>query len=230
VFKVALIDSVKEYNGTENNNKIKVVNIIELQNLSSLDDMRRFMNVPYIMSVNNDVKIGMLYDPNTNIIYNELGDQVYPPMTPDLILQKVYKAVKELTFTQDLEDLSLTELQNYLIKKSKKNLEIYLENHPMKYNNKYYTVTSSKQNQLTELLNAYKFADNVDKELELYWNETGKEFETYTYEDLINVYLAMLEYVKPIVVYQQQIETQIRKTNDTSVLVNIDISFDNYNL
>lgn len=229
MFKVALIDNVKEYDTLGNeNNKVKVINIVELKNLESLDDLRRYMNVPYILTVNDDVRIGMYYNPNTNIISNELGDQVYPPITPDLVLQRLDNLVKDLTFTKDISDLKLEDLQEYLIKKSKRNLEIYLENHPMKYNDKYYTVTSSKQNQLTELLNAYKFAKDINVDLELSWNETGKEFETYAYEDLVGIYLAMLDYVKPIVVYQQQIETQIKNTKESVEAVAIDITFDNY--
>lgn len=229
MFKVALIDKVNEYDNSGNViEKIKVTNVLELNSLSSLDDMRRFFNAPYILTVNNDVKIGMNYDPNTSIITNELGDQVYPPITPDLVLQKLDKTIKELTFTKDLEGMVLEEVQEYLIKKSKRNLEIYLENHPMTFNGKTYTVTSSKQNQLTELLNAYKFAKDIGEDIELSWNETGKENEPYSYTDLVYLYLAMLNYVRPIVAYQQQIETQIKSTDETRKAVEVDITFEKY--
>ena len=230
MFKVALIDKINEYDNNGNAiEKIKVTNVLEVNNLSSLDDMKRYMNVLYILTVNDDVKVGMNYDPNTNTITNELGDQVYPPITPDLVLQKLDKTVKEITFTKDLEGMTLEEVQEYLIKKSKRNLEIYLENHPMKFNKKTYTVTSSKQNQLTELLNAYKFATDIGESFELTWNETGKENEPYTYENLVQLYLAMLNYVRPIVAYQQQIETQIKACDETPKILALDITFEKYN-
>ena len=231
MYYIALIDNVVVGKDINDNDikALKVVRIVEINNIDSLEDIRKFMNFPYAIVVNNTVKEGMYYDINTNSIRDNLGNKVYPPITPDETLMILDKKVRELTYTKDLNELKLEEIRDYLIRKNKMYLEKYLENHPMKYNDKYYTVTSSKQNQLTELLNAYKFAKDINVDLDLSWNETGKEFEPYTYEDLIHIYLAMLDYVKPIVTFQQKTETRIKATQDKESAININITFSDYN-
>lgn len=206
----------------------RIERIIEVNDEKSLNDIRRAFNYDYVIVVNNDVKENMIYDVDKNIIVNELGNQIYPPTTPDEQFVQMKRAIDELTFNVDINTLKLEELHDYLIKKSKNNLETYLFEHPMILNGKSYTVTSDKQAQLTGILNAYNYAKDIGIDLSLTWNETGKECKPYTYEKLVQLYLKILAYVKPLVSYQQSIEVKIRKTSSPEQALGIDISFKNY--
>lgn len=226
MFKVALINYIND--NDKNERLLKVTNVIDIENLDSLNDVRKYSNAIYANVVNNDVKTGMLFNSDTSTITDENGKQIYPPITSEMKLDIIDKQIKSLTFNKDIDNLTLEELQDYLIKKNKHNLELFLENNPMKYNNKYYTVTSDKQNQLTGLLNAYKFAKDINIDIDLTWNETGKECEPYTYEQLIQIYLAMLNYIKPLVTHQQETELRIKQSSDSIQANKIDITFNQF--
>ena len=231
--KAALIKFIPKSWNNQNVNEItngeyRVERVIEVSDSKTLDDIRRAFNYSYVIMVNDDVKENMIYDITKNIIVNELGNQIYPPATPDEQLIRMKQAVDELTFNVNVNNLKLEELHDYLIRKSKKNLEDYLYNNPMIIEGKSYTVTSDKQSQLTGMLNAYNYAKDIGIELPLTWNETGKECEPYTYEQLVQLYLKMLSYVKPLVSYQQGIEVEIRKTSSPEQALALDISFKNY--
>lgn len=208
--------------------ELRVEKILEVDELKTIEEFRRNFHWPYVIVVNNDVREMMYYNEDKGIITNEFGTQVYPPLTPDESLAIMKEALDELTFNVDTNKLNLEELQDYLIKKNKKNLEDYLLNHPMKIDNRTYTVTSDKQAQLTGVLNAYNYARNIGITIPLTWNETNRECEPYTYEQLVQLYLNMLNYVKPIITYQQHIETRIRESTSINEILNLDINFRNY--
>ena len=226
--KAALINFIPKIGNNTNEGEYRVEKIIEVADSKSLNDIRLAFSYAYVIMVNSDVKENMIYDITKNVILNDLGNQVYPPATPDEQLIKMKQAVDELTFNVDINTLKLEELHEYLIKMSKNNLEKYLNNNPMELNGKKYTATSDKQAQLTGMLNAYNLAKDIGVDVPLTWNETGKECEPYTYVDLVNLYLKMLSYVKPLVVYQQQMETAIRKTSSPEQALAIDVTFKNY--
>lgn len=226
--KAALINFIPKIGNNTNEGEYKVEKIIEVADSKSLNDIRLAFSYAYVIMVNSDVKENMIYDITKNVILNDLGNQVYPPATPDEQLIRMKQAVDELTFNVDINTLKLEELHEYLIKMSKNNLEKYLNNNPMELNGKKYTATSDKQAQLTGMLNAYNLAKDIGVDVPLTWNETGKECEPYTYADLVNLYLKMLSYVKPLVVYQQQMETAIRKTSSPEQALAIDVTFKNY--
>lgn len=229
MFKVAIINAVNELDSDNKQiEKLKVTDVITVEKLESINDIRRYINCPYTMTVNDTVKTGMYYDAEKQIITDEFGEQIYPNISPDLTLYKLNEQVKELTFNKDISTMPLEDVHEYLIKKNKRNLELFLESNPMKYNDKYYTVTSDKQNQLTGLLNAYRFAKDINIDIDLTWNETGKECEPYTYEQLVQIYLAMLSYIKPLVTHQQETELRIKETNDFMQAGRIDITFDSF--
>ena len=201
--------------------------VVDISNTQALDDFRVNLNYDYALIVNNDVVAwDNFYDENTGIITDKAGNRVYPPATQDEILFKLSRDVDRLTYNVNTNELTLDELKEYLIAKNKNNLEKYLYDHPMVYDHKVYTVSSDKQNQLTGVLQAYTYAKSIGIELPLTWNETGAECVPYSFEALVMLYLKMLEYVKPIVTYQQHNEILIRnaKTADEAISVDIDFS------
>lgn len=230
MIRAAVINYMDTWNDSTNEmiRELRVEKILEIEEMKTLNELRRNFHWPYLIVVNADVREMMYFDSDRGIITNEYGTQVYPPLTPDESLALMKEAVDELTFNVDISKLTLEELKDYLIKKNKKNLEDYLLNHPMVVDGRTYTVTSDKQAQLTGVLNAYNYARDIGITIPLTWNETDRECETYTYEQLVQLYLNMLNYVKPIVTYQQHIETQIREAISVEAVLALDINFTNY--
>lgn len=80
---------------------------------------------------------------------------------------------------------------------------------------KHYTCTLEKQFLLTQQITLYLINKQTNGETELFWNETGEPNTDYNLEDLLTVYNAMNEYIKPIVLKQQQAEISLK--NATTV-------------
>jgi hypothetical protein len=126
--------------------KFQVQMIIDISSKTALDDFKRNLIFDYAVVVNNDVQAYKhYYNPDTNIFTDEHGVQVYPPLSYDEIINNLSKNVAELRYEVNINDLSLDEVKEYIIKKNKNNLEKYLYNNPMVYNHKLYTVTSDSR-------------------------------------------------------------------------------------
>ena len=228
--KCAIIRAITYNENCENEyTKLQVTNIIEVTNQTSMNDSRINFEGLYAVAVDGNVKVGMIYDPDKNTISDETGSVVYPPVSAAQEIATLTDVIKELTYNVDEDKLTLDELKEYLIKKNKKNLSEYLYDHPMTYNDKQYTITEEKQNQLTGVLNAYNYAKAIGVDIPLTWNETGGLCESYTCEQLVAIYLQMLNVVKPIVTYQQEHEIEIRNAKTKEEALAVDITFDNYN-
>lgn len=227
--KAALIKKVIIDQGLDCESSYYTVDkIADVSSRQSADDLAKNFSYDYVMIVDQSVKKGMIFNPESNIITNVQGDTVYPPTSATENISKLQNEIAELTYNVDESKLSLEELKDYLIRKNKKNLSDYLYNHPMTYNNKTYTITEDKQSQLTGLLQAYQYAKAIGLDIELSWNETGGECTPYTFEELVEIYLQMLNIVKPIVTYQQHIEIEIRNAETKEEIQAIDITFENY--
>lgn len=227
--KCAIIKSITYQQGTANEySRLQVTNVIEVSNEVSLKDSKVNFDALYAIAVDSNVKVGMIYDPENDNISDENGNVVYPPKSASQEIATLTDVIKELTYNVDEDKLTLEELKEYLIKKNKKNLSEYLYDHPMTYNDKQYTITEEKQNQLTGVLNAYNYAKAIGVDIPLTWNETGGLCETYTFEQLVAIYLQMLNVVKPIVTYQQEHEIKIRNAKTKEEALAVDITFDNY--
>lgn len=210
--------------------RLEVTKVVDVSSEYALNDFKNNLDCAYAIPVNDDVKPFMWYDPDANIIYNQNNERVFPPLSADEKIKKLTNEIASLTYNVDESSLTLEELKDYLIKKNKKNLEDYLYNNPMKIGEKTYTVTSDKQNQLTGILNAYTYAKSIGVTIDLSWNETGKECTPYTFEELVSIYLQMLDYVKPIVTYQQHNEILIRNATTVDEAQSIDITFEKYGI
>ena len=208
-----------------------VMNVVNVQSEKSLKDIKDNFNYSYVLVVDETVKNGMEYVPTTGIIKDYTGKRIYPPQTTDDKINSIVDTINTMNYNANVNNFEdLESLKTYLIGKNKKNLENYLLAHPLVINDKTYTVTSDKQNQLTGLLQAYTFGKSIGTEIPLTWNETGKECESYTFEQLVQLYLSILDYVKPIVTYQQHIEIEIREATTKEEALSADIYFLNYKL
>lgn len=231
--KGALIKSIFYKGGIngdgEDMYRLEVERVVEVSSEMSLKDIKKMGDYPYAMIVDDNVKPGMIYNPETDAIYTWTGYRVYPPASTIETINKLVNEVNEITYNVDTSSLTLDELKDYLIRKNKNNLEKYLDSHPMLDEaGRVYTVTSDKQNQLTGVLNAYTLARAVGMEVPLTWNERGQECTPYAFEELVSLYLQMLAYVKPIVTYQQHAEIEIKAAETIEAALAVDIDFVGY--
>lgn len=131
----------------------------------------------------------------------------------------------------DYSSMSLTDFQDIYIQKSKDDLAIYLEQHPITssaHNNKpgIYSVTKDKQDLMASNYLSYTLEKTTNPEAEITWNETGKECEVWTEEEFVQLIIEIKNYVKPLVSHQQEIETEIRSLNDKSAIAQVEINYE----
>ena len=127
-------------------------------------------------------------------------------------------------------DLTLEEIKNKFILKSKENLSTYLENNPL-YSNChggeycYYTVTFEKQVQLTQKFTAHMTLIQAGIPDVLTWNCTGGLCEEFTDEEIIQLIYEMNAYITPLVSKQQHLEKDIVSCETKEELLEINIEF-----
>ena len=97
----------------------------------------------------------------------------------------------------------ITPLKESKIAESKEKLADWLQNNPMLYaDGKYYSATAEKQSFLNGNLASYERAKIPGIDYPLKWNSTGAECESWNYNDLTSLSLAIAEYVAPKVAMQ----------------------------
>lgn len=122
---------------------------------------------------------------------------------------------------------TLEEEKDELIQKSKEDLAIYLETHPLQWiDGNYYSITQEKQNQLTSKIMAATMAQTLSQEYNLTWNSTGEVCQTWTLQDLSALAFAIDARVTKLVSYQQEKEVEIRNTQNKEELEAIIIDYD----
>ena len=127
-------------------------------------------------------------------------------------------------------NLTLEEIKNKFILKSKENLSTYLENNPL-YSNchggkySYYTVTFEKQIQLTQKFTAHMVLTQAGIPDVITWNCTGGVCEEFTDEEIIQLIYEMNAYVTPLVSKQQHLEKDIVSCETKEELLEINIEF-----
>ena len=127
-------------------------------------------------------------------------------------------------------DLTLEEIKNKFILKSKENLSTYLENNPL-YSNChggeycYYTVTFEKQVQLTQKFTAHVALIQAGIPDVLTWNCAGGICEEFTDEEIIQLIYEMNAYITPLVSKQQHLEKDIVSCETKEELLEINIEF-----
>ena len=116
------------------------------------------------------------------------------------------------------------------IKLSKYNLSQYLEEHPLlstiKYEDgRYYDVTAEKQNLLLTNIVTYQIAQQTGLDCPLTWNDIDGECELWTFEQLLQLFMEIRNYVSPIISFQQYMEVNINKCTTIEQLNEVNIDF-----
>ena len=96
------------------------------------------------------------------------------------------------------------------IQASKEGLASFLANNPIKWKDgKYYSVTQEKQSQLTSIIATYQIEVRSNPSAVITWNSTGEECVEWNINELCALAVAIKNYVKPLVTYQQEKEIEI---------------------
>ena len=126
-----------------------------------------------------------------------------------------------------ISEEELTTYKNTCIERSKEKLSEWISAHPLLYKDgNYYSVTEEKQSLLNSNLSNYERAAENGIEYSLKWNSTGNECVEWEYSDLLDLSLAISEYVSPKVLMQQAYETQIKNLKSVEEIENIAINYD----
>ena len=137
--------------------------------------------------------------------------------------------IDSLKVLYEIKPLDLKPIKLEKILQTKEDLATYLFNNPIfstchYKEGAYYSVTSEKQAQLTQLLTAYILDAQMGIATELHWNSTGNMCEVYTFEELTQLRREMFNFVLPLVSLQQYIEIMIKNATTTTEINAIDMT------
>ena len=168
------------------------------------------------------------YHVSTNPAILEITDEEYNALNINnlgkyiVVDGNIVEKPDDSIILDDIEDF-----RNYKIQQSKILLAEWLENNPMLHTDgKYYSVTAEKQSLLNGNLASYERAKTAGIDYPLKWNSTGAECESWNYNDLALLSLAIAGYVAPKVAMQQAYELQIKACETVEEINEIVISYD----
>ena len=112
------------------------------------------------------------------------------------------------------------------IQASKEELVQFLASHPIKWKDgKYYSVTQEKQSQLTSIIATYQIEVQSNPSAVITWNSTGEECVEWDIKELCALAVAIKNYVKPMVTYQQEKEIEIRNCKSVAEVDAVEIDY-----
>ena len=112
------------------------------------------------------------------------------------------------------------------IAQSKQDLAVFLANNPIKWKDgKYYSVTQEKQSQLTSIIATYQIEVQNNPSAVITWNSTGEECVEWDIKELCALAVAIKNYVKPMVTYQQEKEIEIRNCKSVAEVDAVEIDY-----
>lgn len=127
----------------------------------------------------------------------------------------------------DADCLTLDEYKAFKVEESKKLLAIWLASNPIMFTDgKYYSVTEEKQSLLNSNLASYERASAAEVNYPLKWNATGEECVPWEYKELLELSLAIAEYVAIRVAIQQAYEIEILACEDKVSIDTLVLDYD----
>ncbi|HEX3077787.1 MAG TPA: hypothetical protein VHQ24_13070 [Lachnospiraceae bacterium] len=144
---------------------------------------------------------------------------------------KVKEIEKQVMTTIKPETCTLEELKTYQIAKSKQNLETYLRTNPITSAchggiEKQYSITKEKQSLLTQMVLISQMALQAGVDYQPSWNAVG-EACTYDWKitELQQLAFEIEAVVRPLVGYQQIMESTINAAKSKEEILAIEITF-----
>lgn len=120
---------------------------------------------------------------------------------------------------------NLNNAKESLIQYTKNQLEEFLLQNPLLYNNKFYSVTSTAQQHLDSLIAAAEDAVQFSIDFTPYWNDATGIREPWTLSDLRILRIKIQQYILPFIMQQQQMEKKILNTNDIKALHTMKLTY-----
>ena len=130
----------------------------------------------------------------------------------------------------EIPDDKLPVAKKELIELSKSLLAEFLLNNPLKSSvkddkEKYYNVTSEKQNLLYSNIATYQVAQQLGMSFPLEWNSMGEVAKPWTIEEMMKLFIEIKAYVSPIIAQQQEIEIVINNCKSIEELQKVNIEY-----
>ncbi|SHO53712.1 hypothetical protein [Anaerocolumna xylanovorans] len=131
----------------------------------------------------------------------------------------------------NFDTCTLDECKLWQISLSKKNLELYLAEHPITSKchggaEKQYTITKDKQTLLTQEIMVAQLAAQPEIEYRSSWNATGEECTyDWTITELQQLATEMAIVIKPLISKQQNMEISINSKQTKEDILTVDITF-----
>lgn len=143
----------------------------------------------------------------------------------------VQKLDAQINPKYDTTTMSLDEIKAMKIAESKKVLADWLAANPLKssaHGDKegIYSVTEEKQSLLTSQYTSYILEKQVNPEAVITWNESGKECEVWTEEEIVQLICEIKAYVYPRVAKQQSYECEIQAMSSKEDVVAMVFDYD----
>lgn len=140
--------------------------------------------------------------------------------------EPVFREIMEI----DTDNCTIEQLKNYLISKSKENLEAYLAAHPITSKchageEKKYSITKDKQALLTQMILITQVATNAGQEYHPSWNAQGEPCTyDWTLQELQQLAFEIEAIVRPLISHQQTMEFQINTavSKEEALLITIE--------
>lgn len=152
------------------------------------------------------------------------------PISSDLIdrvfeVVNTQKTVYTPNYSLEQKNLELAELKQYIISQTKILLESYLENNPVKINDKFYSVSTKSQANLLAMIKAGEMAQETGIDFTLTWAPVGEIQQEYSLYDLKKIFVEIQLYVHKFVLQQQLKEQEILAISSKEELLNLDIGY-----
>lgn len=148
--------------------------------------------------------VPLYYDINNLIELDETNSNVIDAIETQKIISVDYS--------------NLNDAKKVLIQHTKKELDEFLLNNPLVYNDKLYSVTASTQQHLDSLIAAAEDAKQLGIDFTPYWNDAYGKREVWELADLRILRIKIQQYLLPFIMQQQNMEEQILNTDDMEKL------------
>lgn len=149
--------------------------------------------------------------------------------------ERIVELEKELlaaTADPDPSQMDLDTLKEYLVDKSKENLEAFLEQNPItsschQNTPAVYTITFDKQTQLNSAIALCKIHEQLGDSYTPSWNcHNGQCTYDWTKTELVKLAIEIEAFVKPYISKQQSMESQIRNASTKEDAQAVSITFE----
>ena len=184
----------------------------------------------------------MIYVKSRDMVdnYEEVGYDIWGPHDPNYLPESTVDKIETelhylkygITWEEYLDSLKensdILEAKKQFILKSKENLAIYLDEHPLKSSchggkEQIYTVTLEKQSMFTSKYLAHTILTQCGSTERMTWNAQGQPCEEWLDYECLQFISEMNAYVTPLVSCQQHIEVEIREAKTIDQLKKISL-------